>query len=57
MIRIPEDLDNELRELRQYGYLPAVLIRQALAEMVERKLAEAQRREKWNLIFEKQSKH
>lgn len=46
MIRIPEDLDNELRELRQYGYLPAVLIRQALAEMVERKLAEAQRREK-----------
>ena len=46
MLRIPEDLDNELRQLRQYGYLPAVLIRQALAEMVSKKLAEARRREK-----------
>ena len=46
MIRIPEDLDNELRQLRQYGYLPAVLIRQAVKEMVEMKLKEAKGGEK-----------
>ena len=46
MIRVPEDLDDKLRQLRQFGYLPAVLIRQTLAEMVDRKLAEARRRER-----------
>ncbi len=46
LLRIPEDLDDGLRQLRQFGYLPAVLIRQALAEMVGRKLEEAKRRER-----------
>ena len=44
LIRIPDDLDDQLHQLRQYGYLPAVLIRQAVAEMVKAKLAEAERR-------------
>ena len=46
MIRIDDDLDDQLRELRKFGYLPAVLIRQAVAKMVNEKLREARGREK-----------
>ncbi len=45
MVKLPEEVDNQLRELRQYGYLPAVLIRKAVAEMAAKKLKEAKARQ------------
>jgi predicted transcriptional regulator len=46
LIRIDAELDEKLRELRKLGYLPAALVRKAIAEAVEKKLAEAKGREK-----------
>lgn len=42
MVRLPEEVDDQLRALRKAGYLPAVLIRDAIADMAVKKLKEVE---------------
>ena len=38
VVQIPVDVDDKLRELRRAGYLPSVLVRKAIREIVDKKL-------------------
>ena len=46
LVRIDEELDEKLRELRHLGYLPSNLVRKAIADMVQAKLLEAKGRDR-----------
>lgn len=43
-IRLPKDVFDGLKELRERGYLPTALMRRAIAAVVKQKLAESNRR-------------
>jgi hypothetical protein len=42
MVRLPEEVDDQLRALRKAGFLPAVLIRDAIADMAAKKMREVE---------------